>query len=204
MSKGDPLRCGPTHAARLKPNGRENAGLQSLPRTRRPSPEVNLAWQCYQQLRSIYHAGAERGRALCQKVLDSFSSCPIAEVARLGRTLRSWRSCCWPLRHHSPRLQRRHRSHQPDHRKSPPPRPRLQRLRPLPTPDNARRRRTTALPHGPEPCLDRRPALHPLWDVLLHYIGPGQAFTPWTYAIACISFDWLVAIYISSSPIDLA
>jgi hypothetical protein len=39
-------------------------------------------------------------------------------------------------------------------------------------------------------------ALHPLWDVLLHYIGPGQAFTPWTYAIACISFDWLVAIYI--------
>jgi hypothetical protein len=40
-------------------------------------------------------------------------------------------------------------------------------------------------------------ALHPLWDVLLHYIGPGQAFTPWTYAIACISFDWLVAIYIA-------
>jgi hypothetical protein len=39
-------------------------------------------------------------------------------------------------------------------------------------------------------------ALHPLWDVLLHYIGPGQAFTPWTYAIACIGFDWLVALYI--------
>jgi transposase len=56
-----------------------------------PAGEVNLAWQCYQQLRSIYHAGAERGRALCQMVLDSFSSCPIPEVARLGRTLRSWR-----------------------------------------------------------------------------------------------------------------
>jgi len=39
-------------------------------------------------------------------------------------------------------------------------------------------------------------ALHPFWDVVLHYIGPGNAFTPWTYAIACISFDWLVAIYI--------
>jgi hypothetical protein len=39
-------------------------------------------------------------------------------------------------------------------------------------------------------------ALHPLWDVLMHYIGPGQAFTPWTYAIACVSFDWLVALYI--------
>lgn len=39
-------------------------------------------------------------------------------------------------------------------------------------------------------------ALHPFWDVVLHYVGPGSSFTPWTYAIACISFDWLVAIYI--------
>ena len=39
-------------------------------------------------------------------------------------------------------------------------------------------------------------ALHPFWDVLLHYLGPGHAFTPWTYAIACVSFDWIVAIYI--------
>src|ERR687895_1318720 len=39
-------------------------------------------------------------------------------------------------------------------------------------------------------------ALHPLWDFLLHYVGPGHRFTPWTYAIACVSFDWLVAIYI--------
>jgi hypothetical protein len=39
-------------------------------------------------------------------------------------------------------------------------------------------------------------ALHPFWDVVLHYIGPGHSFTPWTYAIACVSFDWLIAIYI--------
>ena len=39
-------------------------------------------------------------------------------------------------------------------------------------------------------------ALHPFWDVLLHYVGPGHSFTPWAYAIACVSFDWLVAIYI--------
>jgi hypothetical protein len=39
-------------------------------------------------------------------------------------------------------------------------------------------------------------ALHPFWDYLVNYIGPGQSFTPWTYAIACISFDWLIAIYI--------
>ncbi len=38
--------------------------------------------------------------------------------------------------------------------------------------------------------------LHPFWDVVLHYVGPGHPFTPWTYAIACVSFDWLVALYI--------
>jgi hypothetical protein len=39
-------------------------------------------------------------------------------------------------------------------------------------------------------------ALHPFWDVVLHYMGPGHTFTPWTYAIACVSFDWIVALYI--------
>src|ERR671938_318778 len=39
-------------------------------------------------------------------------------------------------------------------------------------------------------------ALHPFWDFVVHYIGPGHPFTPWTYAIACISFDWLIAVYI--------
>ena len=38
-------------------------------------------------------------------------------------------------------------------------------------------------------------ALHPLWDFLLHYVGPGR-FAPWTYAVACLSFDWIVAAYI--------
>jgi hypothetical protein len=38
-------------------------------------------------------------------------------------------------------------------------------------------------------------ALHPIWDFGLHYVGPGS-FAPWTYAIACISFDWVVAAYI--------
>jgi hypothetical protein len=39
-------------------------------------------------------------------------------------------------------------------------------------------------------------ALHPLWDAGLHYFGPGSSFAPEPYAIACISFDWLVAAYI--------
>jgi transposase len=57
-----------------------------------PQDEVNLAWQCYQQLRSIYHAVPAKGRQIAQKVLDSFHTCPIPEVARLGRTLRAWKA----------------------------------------------------------------------------------------------------------------
>jgi Family of unknown function (DUF6010) len=40
-------------------------------------------------------------------------------------------------------------------------------------------------------------ALHPIWDVGLHYVGPGHSFAPWTYAVACISFDLVVAAYIA-------
>jgi uncharacterized protein DUF6010 len=40
-------------------------------------------------------------------------------------------------------------------------------------------------------------ALHPLWDVVLHYVGPGRAFAPINYTIACVSFDPLVAVYIA-------
>jgi len=55
--------------------------------------QVAVAWQCAQQLRSIYHQPTPTaGRAVAEKVLASFASCPIPEVARLGRTLRQWRS----------------------------------------------------------------------------------------------------------------
>ncbi|HET9713517.1 MAG TPA: DUF6010 family protein [Pyrinomonadaceae bacterium] len=39
-------------------------------------------------------------------------------------------------------------------------------------------------------------ALHPIWDYVLHYLGPGRSIAPWTYAVACITFDWVVAAYI--------
>ena len=39
-------------------------------------------------------------------------------------------------------------------------------------------------------------ALHPLWDVPLHYIGPGHSFAPASWAISCVTFDWVVAVYI--------
>jgi hypothetical protein len=38
-------------------------------------------------------------------------------------------------------------------------------------------------------------ALHPFWDAW-HYIGPGQSFAPMAYAVACFSFDLIVAVFI--------
>ncbi len=39
-------------------------------------------------------------------------------------------------------------------------------------------------------------ALHPVWDMGMHYIGPGRGVGPEFYSIACLSFDWAVAAYV--------
>ena len=39
-------------------------------------------------------------------------------------------------------------------------------------------------------------ALHPIWDFGVHHLGPGREFAPIEYVISCISFDWVVALYI--------
>jgi hypothetical protein len=54
--------------------------------------EVDLTWQCAQQLRSAYkHADKVEGRTIAEQIIDSFPSCPIPEIARLGRTLHTWK-----------------------------------------------------------------------------------------------------------------
>jgi hypothetical protein len=40
-------------------------------------------------------------------------------------------------------------------------------------------------------------ALHPLWDVVLHYAGPGHTSAPITYTIPGLSFDLVIAAYIA-------
>ena len=55
--------------------------------------EVFVAWQCAQQLRAAYRQqDLTEGRRLAENILATFHSCPIPEVARLGRTLRRWRN----------------------------------------------------------------------------------------------------------------
>lgn len=54
--------------------------------------EVFVAWQCAQQLRRVYHQpDPGRRTRLAEQIITSFPTCPIPEVARLGRTLKKWR-----------------------------------------------------------------------------------------------------------------
>lgn len=45
--------------------------------------EVDLAWQCAQQLRSAYkHPDKGEGRMIAERIVDSFPTCPIPEIGR--------------------------------------------------------------------------------------------------------------------------
>jgi hypothetical protein len=40
-------------------------------------------------------------------------------------------------------------------------------------------------------------ALHPAWDIALHYTGPGGEFAPLWYILLCVTFDVAVAGHIA-------
>jgi hypothetical protein len=117
-----------------------------------PFFEVTVAWHCYQQLRSMYQATSPAdGRSIAEQVIASFPTCPIPEVARLGRTLRQWRQ------HVLARFDTHQISNggteavnlliEKTRRLA-----RLQNLRPLPAPHPPRRLRPAPVP-TPHPCL---------------------------------------------------
>jgi len=58
-----------------------------------PDGEVELAWSVYQRVRQIYDHSVPpaRGRERAEKLLETLHTCPVPELARLGRTLRAWR-----------------------------------------------------------------------------------------------------------------
>jgi transposase len=71
---------------------RQQARLETGLRLGDPHGEVELAWQCYQQLRAAYRAKLPaEGRRIALKIIDTWRTCPVPEIARLGRTLRQWR-----------------------------------------------------------------------------------------------------------------
>ena len=71
---------------------RQRARLTQAFTARAEHLEVQVAWRCAQQVRSMYHQDSPvAGKAIAEQVLASFASCPTPEVARLGRTLKQWR-----------------------------------------------------------------------------------------------------------------
>lgn len=40
-------------------------------------------------------------------------------------------------------------------------------------------------------------ALHPCWDLLIQHLGPASVFVPQEHPIACVSFDLVVALYVT-------
>jgi transposase len=93
--KGDPLFGIQTilRAGAEKLTEKQQARLARAIGADEAHEEVFVAWKCAQQLRAAYQAkDLADGRRLAENVLASFHTCPIGEVARLGRTLRKWRT----------------------------------------------------------------------------------------------------------------
>ena len=92
--KGDPLYGIQTvlRAGRERLTEKQHARLARAIEADPAHEEVFIAWQCAQQLRSAYRQeDLTAGRRIAEKVVASFSSCPIPEIARLGRTLKRWK-----------------------------------------------------------------------------------------------------------------
>ena len=53
---------------------------------------VEVAYHCAQQVREVFHqATPAQGRRLAARLVERLPTCPIPEIARLGRTLRKWK-----------------------------------------------------------------------------------------------------------------
>ena len=104
-----PLRVGPGHRGRKgdplygirtvlragveKLTDRQWARLERAIAARPEHDAVFVAWSVAQKLRLAYrHPTPAEGKKIAEQLIASLPSCPIPEVARLGRTLKQWRA----------------------------------------------------------------------------------------------------------------
>ena len=58
----------------------------------RHTTSVEVAYHCAQQIRDVFHQDTPtQGRRLAARLAQRLPTCPIPEIARLGRTLRKWK-----------------------------------------------------------------------------------------------------------------
>lgn len=93
--KGDPLYGIRTilRAARERLTPRQQARLETAFAADPAHVAVEVAYHCAQDLRDVFHQPTPaQGRRLAQRLIDTLPSCPIPEIARLGKTLRRWKT----------------------------------------------------------------------------------------------------------------
>lgn len=93
--KGDPLYGirNLLRAGRERLTNRQRARLQAAFAAHEDHVAVEVAYQCGQDVRAMFHQPTlAQGRRLATRVIEALPTCPIPEIARLGRTLRKWKA----------------------------------------------------------------------------------------------------------------
>ena len=92
--KGDPLYQIRLllHASRHKLTPRQQERLREAFTADEAHISVEVAYLLTQQVREVFHQDTPaQGRRLAARLIESLPTCPIPEIARLGRTLRKWK-----------------------------------------------------------------------------------------------------------------
>ncbi|WP_249933914.1 ISL3 family transposase [Kocuria sp. 2SI] len=93
--KGDPLYSirNMLRAGRERLTERQQSRLQAAFAAHEDHVAVEVAYQCAQDVRDMFHQDTHaRGRRLAAHLIAVLPTCPIPEIARLGRTLRKWKT----------------------------------------------------------------------------------------------------------------
>ena len=92
--KGDPLYQirNLLRASRDRLTKRQQERLRAAFTAHEAHISVEVAYRCAQQVRDVFHqATPTQGRHLATHLIESLPTCPIPEIARLGRTPRKWK-----------------------------------------------------------------------------------------------------------------
>ena len=92
--KGDPLYKNRLllRAPRHKFTPRQQERLREAFTADEAHISVEVAYHCAQQVRDVFHQDSPaQGRRLAAHLVKRLPTCPIPEIARLGRTLRKWK-----------------------------------------------------------------------------------------------------------------